>query len=72
MLDEVHVTDLSPGMVQAAQANAEQLGFTVEGRVADAERIPYDDDTFDIVVGPRRDPPHPGRRARRSRRCCAC
>ena len=51
VLDEVHVTDLSPGMVRAAQANAEQLGFTVEGRVADAERIPYDDDTFDIVVG---------------------
>lgn len=51
VLDEVHVTDLSPGMVAAAQANAEKLGFTVEGRVADAERIPYDDNTFDVVVG---------------------
>ena len=51
VLDEVHVTDLSPGMVEAAKANAETLGFTVEGRVADAERIPYDDDTFDVVVG---------------------
>src|SRR6478609_6149487 len=51
VLDEVHVTDLSPGMVEAARANAEQLGFTVEGRVADAERIPYDDNTFDVVVG---------------------
>jgi SAM-dependent methyltransferase len=38
-------------MVEAARANAEQLGFTVEGRVADAERIPYDDNTFDVVVG---------------------
>ena len=28
-----------------------RLGFSVEGRVADAERIPYDDDTFDVVVG---------------------
>ena len=27
------------------------LGFDVEGRVADAESIPYDDDTFDLVVG---------------------
>ena len=51
ILDEVHVTDLSPGMVEAARANAESLGFTVQGRVADAERIPYDDNTFDIVVG---------------------
>ena len=51
ILDEVHVTDLSPGMVEAAKANAEMLGFTVQGRVADAERIPYDDNTFDIVVG---------------------
>ena len=51
VLDEVHVTDLSPGMVQAARDNAERLGFTVEGRVADAERIPYGDNTFDVVVG---------------------
>ena len=51
VLDEVHVTDLSPGMVEAAKANAELLGFAVEGRVADAERMPYDDDTFDVVVG---------------------
>ena len=51
VLDEVHVTDLSPGMVEAAKANAESLGFSVEGRVADAERIPYDDNTFDVVVG---------------------
>src|SRR6478672_8360216 len=51
ILDAVHVTDLSPGMVEAARANAARLGFEVEGRVADAERIPYDDDTFDVVVG---------------------
>lgn len=45
------VTDLSPGMVQVALRNAEQLGLDVEGRVADAERIPYPDDSFDLVVG---------------------
>ncbi|MGH3467848.1 MAG: methyltransferase domain-containing protein [Thermocrispum sp.] len=45
------VTDLSPGMVQAALRNAEHLGLDVDGRVADAERIPYDDDTFDLVIG---------------------
>jgi SAM-dependent methyltransferase len=38
-------------MVQAALRNAENLGLDVDGRVADAERIPYDDGTFDLVVG---------------------
>ena len=45
------VTDLSPGMVEVALRNAANLGLDVDGRVADAERIPYDDDTFDLVVG---------------------
>jgi ubiquinone/menaquinone biosynthesis C-methylase UbiE len=51
MPGNAHVTDLSPGMVGAAGQNAESLGFRVEGRVADAERLPYDDATFDLVVG---------------------
>jgi SAM-dependent methyltransferase len=45
------VTDLSPGMVQVARRNAAKLGLDVDGRVADAERIPYPDNTFDLVVG---------------------
>ncbi len=45
------VTDLSPGMVKVALRNAEGLGLSVDGRVADAETIPYEDDTFDLVVG---------------------
>ncbi|HEU5470110.1 MAG TPA: class I SAM-dependent methyltransferase [Actinophytocola sp.] len=45
------VTDLSPGMVRVALRNAAGLGLDVDGRVADAERIPYEDDTFDLVVG---------------------
>ncbi len=51
VLDEGHVTDISPGMVAVAKRNAEGLGFSVEGRVADAESIPYDDNEFDLVVG---------------------
>jgi ubiquinone/menaquinone biosynthesis C-methylase UbiE len=45
------VTDLSPGMVEVALNNAEKLGLPVDGRVADAESIPYEDNTFDLVVG---------------------
>jgi SAM-dependent methyltransferase len=45
------VTDISPGMVEVALRNAGSLGLAVEGRVADAETIPYPDATFDLVVG---------------------
>jgi ubiquinone/menaquinone biosynthesis C-methylase UbiE len=45
------VTDLSPGMVKVALRNAEGLGLDVDGRVADAERIPYEDNSFDLVIG---------------------
>lgn len=45
------VTDLSPGMVKVATRNGHSLGLDIDGRVADAEGIPYDDDTFDLVVG---------------------
>lgn len=51
LVDEVHVSDLSPGMVEAAKANAQRLGFEIDGRVADAEALPYEDDSFDLVVG---------------------
>ena len=45
------VTDLAPGMVKVAIRNGESLGLQIDGRVADAEGIPYDDNTFDLVVG---------------------
>ncbi|MDX6235484.1 MAG: hypothetical protein QOG10_299, partial [Kribbellaceae bacterium] len=51
VLHEAHVTDLSPGMVEAAKRNADALGFAVEGKVADAEKLPYDDNEFDLVIG---------------------
>ncbi len=45
------VTDISPGMVEVALRNAAGLGLDVEGRVADAETIPYPDASVDLVVG---------------------
>lgn len=51
LVEDVHVSDLSPGMVEAARTNAERLGFTIEGQVADAESLPYEDGCFDLVVG---------------------
>ena len=46
-----HVTDLSEKMVEVALRNAENLDLPLEGRVADAESIPYPDESFDLVVG---------------------
>jgi ubiquinone/menaquinone biosynthesis C-methylase UbiE len=51
IIDKGYVSDLSPGMVEVARRNAHSLGFEVSGRVADAERLPYDDDSFDLVIG---------------------
>ncbi|GAA1658846.1 class I SAM-dependent methyltransferase [Fodinicola feengrottensis] len=45
------VTDISPGMVEVATRNAKELGFDVTGRVADAETIPVEDSSVDLVVG---------------------
>ena len=59
-----HVTDLSPGHGRGrACATPRRSGFDVEGRVADAEPLPYDDDDVRPRRRPRRAAPHPGRRA---------
>ncbi|HYO85072.1 MAG TPA: class I SAM-dependent methyltransferase [Dermatophilaceae bacterium] len=51
VLEAVTVTDLSPGMVAAAQRNAAELGVSIQADVVDAESLSYPDDTFDLVVG---------------------
>lgn len=51
VIEEGAVTDISPGMVEVAQRNARGLGFEISGKVADAERLPYDDAQFDLVIG---------------------
>jgi ubiquinone/menaquinone biosynthesis C-methylase UbiE len=45
------VTDLSAGMVAVAQRNAVALGGPVAGQVADAEELPFPDESFDLVIG---------------------
>ncbi len=43
-------TDLSPTMVDAAQANVERSGpGTVEFKTADGTNLPFEDDSFDVV-----------------------
>jgi len=51
VIGEAWVTDISPGMVGVAERNAAQLGLAVQGKVCDAETLPFDDASFDLVVG---------------------
>jgi ubiquinone/menaquinone biosynthesis C-methylase UbiE len=50
-VEEAHATDLSPGMLAACRANAGRLGCPLRAAAGDAERLPYADGTFDLVVG---------------------
>jgi len=45
------LTDISQGMVEQAVSNGRELGLDVTGRVADVELLPFDDESFDLVVG---------------------
>jgi SAM-dependent methyltransferase len=44
-------TDISPGMLDVLEQNAARLGVEVETQVADAEQLPFDDASFDLVLG---------------------
>ena len=48
---EAVASDISPGMLQTLRGNAERLGLTVQTRVADAEALPFEDGSFDLVFG---------------------
>ena len=44
-------TDISPGMVATLNRNAERLGLDVRTARADAEALPFADQSFDLVLG---------------------
>ena len=48
---EAVCTDISPGMVQTLSENARRLDLEVEAVQADAERLPFADESFDLVLG---------------------
>jgi SAM-dependent methyltransferase len=48
---EAACTDIAPGMLRALEANAECLGLAVETAACDAEALPFEDGSFDLVVG---------------------
>jgi ubiquinone/menaquinone biosynthesis C-methylase UbiE len=44
-------TDISPGMVSTLNANARRLGLDVKAARADAESLPFADQSFDLLLG---------------------
>jgi ubiquinone/menaquinone biosynthesis C-methylase UbiE len=51
LIGEATCTDISPGMLSALDANAQRLGLDVRTVPTDAERLPFEDASFDLVIG---------------------
>ena len=47
---KVTLSDISPGMLQAAQHNLTQTDHNFTYQVIDAQAIPFEDETFDIII----------------------
>ena len=51
LIERATATDISPGMLKTLSANAKSLGVKVKTVQAEAEELPFDDDSFDLVFG---------------------
>jgi ubiquinone/menaquinone biosynthesis C-methylase UbiE len=51
MIERATATDISPGMLETLSANAKRLGLKVKTVATDAERLPFEDESFDLVFG---------------------
>ena len=51
IIEEATCSDISPGMLATLQLNAKRLGLDVETVRVDAERLPFRDQSFDLVIG---------------------
>jgi SAM-dependent methyltransferase len=51
VIGHVTATDISDGMLAALRGNAARVGLDVDTAVCDAEELPFDDGSFDLVLG---------------------
>jgi ubiquinone/menaquinone biosynthesis C-methylase UbiE len=51
VVGEAVCTDISPGMLRTLEANAAELGLRVETAACDAAALPFEDASFDLVLG---------------------
>ena len=50
-IDRLVATDISPGMLATLSLTADRIGVAIETAVTDAEGLPFDDASFDLVFG---------------------
>jgi ubiquinone/menaquinone biosynthesis C-methylase UbiE len=50
-IERATATDISPGMLATLEENAERLGLQVRTAAAEAETLPFADESFDLVFG---------------------
>jgi SAM-dependent methyltransferase len=51
IVDAASAIDISPGMLEVLATTAAELGLSVETAAADAEQLPFGDESFDLVLG---------------------
>jgi SAM-dependent methyltransferase len=51
VVGEAVATDISPGMLEKLERSAEELGLAVETAACEAEALPFEDGSFDLVFG---------------------
>jgi ubiquinone/menaquinone biosynthesis C-methylase UbiE len=51
VIGEPTCTDISPGMLETLEGNARALGLEVETAACDAAELPFEDESFDLVLG---------------------
>jgi ubiquinone/menaquinone biosynthesis C-methylase UbiE len=51
VVDEATCSDISPGMLSMLRANAQSLRLEVQTECVDAERLPFPNESFDLVLG---------------------
>ena len=51
VIERATATDISPGMLKTLSGNAKRLGLKVKTVTAEAERLPFEDASFDLVFG---------------------
>lgn len=51
VIEHATCTDISPGMLTTLEQNAQALGLDVETAACDAAELPFEDESFDLVLG---------------------